>query len=87
MAAQHTRGALLATCRAHAACPSQHHENRCRSGPGHAEISTWGYHDDGSFKGLALFRMRRIGAAEESAQLDALRARFAVGYVMDSRPR
>lgn len=57
------------------------------SGPEHAEISTFGYHDDGSFKGLALFRMRRIGAAEESAQLDALRARFAVGHVMDSRPR
>jgi len=57
------------------------------SGPGHAEISTWGYHDDGSFKGLALFRMRRIAPAELDARLDALRGQYAIGFTMDSRPR
>lgn len=57
------------------------------SGPDHAEISTWGYHDDGSFKGVALFRMRRIAAADLAAQLAALRGQYAIGFTMDSRPR
>jgi hypothetical protein len=55
------------------------------SGPDHAEFSTWGYHDDGAFKGIAIFRMRRIATADEEAQRQRLRQAFAVGLTLDQR--
>lgn len=55
------------------------------SGPRHATIATYGYADDGAFKGLALFRMERLASGDEAARLESLRREFAVGLVMDSR--
>jgi len=55
------------------------------SGTRHATIATYGYADDGAFKGLALFRMERLASGDEAARLESLRREFAVGLVMDSR--
>lgn len=55
------------------------------SGPNHATFATYGFADDGAFKGLALFRMLRVAPGDEAARLEALRREFAVGLVMDSR--
>ena len=55
------------------------------SGPRHATLATYGYAEDGSLKGLALFRMQRLGADRESAGLEALRREYAVGLTLDSR--
>jgi len=46
---------------------------------------TWGYDDDGAFKGVAIFRMRRIAPADAEAQRERLLEAFAVGLTLDQR--